>query len=63
MIYLVNRPDSIASFRAHAAKISIIAPQTFSIDLQGRVFVGSYDIDDDREQITSGTIGVGINWF
>jgi spore germination protein YaaH len=35
LMYLVNRPDSIASFRAHAAKISIIAPQTFSMDAQG----------------------------
>jgi hypothetical protein len=33
----VNRPVSIASFRAHAAKISIIAPQTFSMDAQGFV--------------------------
>jgi hypothetical protein len=37
LMYLVNRPDSIASFRAHAAKISIIAPQTFSMDAQGFV--------------------------
>src|SRR5215471_1329911 len=37
LIYLVNRPDSIESFRAHAAKISIIAPQTFSMDAQGFV--------------------------
>src|SRR5205823_3735977 len=29
LIYLVNRPDCIASFQAHADKISIIAPQTF----------------------------------
>src|SRR5215471_18866348 len=37
LIYLVNGPDSVASFRAHAAKISIIAPQTFSMDAQGFV--------------------------
>lgn len=35
LMYLVNRPVSIASFRAHAEKISIIAPQTFSMDAQG----------------------------
>jgi len=35
LMYLVNRPDSIASFRAHADQISIIAPQTFSMDAQG----------------------------
>ena len=38
LMYLVNRPDSIASFRAHADKVSIIAPQTFSMDAQG--FIG-----------------------
>ena len=37
-MYLVNRPDSIASFREHAEKVSIIAPQTFSMDAQG--FIG-----------------------
>lgn len=37
LMYLVNRPDSIASFRAHADRISIIAPQTFAMDAQGFV--------------------------
>jgi spore germination protein YaaH len=37
LMYLVNRPDSIASFRAHAEKISIVAPQTFYMDAQGFV--------------------------
>ena len=35
LMYLVNRPDSIASFRTHADKVSIIAPQTFSMDDKG----------------------------
>lgn len=35
LMYLVNRPDAIADFRAHADRISIIAPQTFSMDAQG----------------------------
>ena len=35
LLYLVNRPDSIASFRDHAAKVSIVAPQTFSMDSDG----------------------------
>src|SRR6185503_1141667 len=35
LIYLVNRPDSIESFRKNAGKISIIAPQTFYMDAQG----------------------------
>jgi spore germination protein YaaH len=38
LMYLVNRPESIASFREHADKISIVAPQTFSMDAQG--FIG-----------------------
>jgi spore germination protein YaaH len=36
-MYLVNRPDSIASFRRNAERISIVAPQTFSMDAQGFV--------------------------
>ncbi len=35
LMYLVNRPDSIADFKAHARKISIIAPQTFTMDAHG----------------------------
>jgi spore germination protein YaaH len=35
LMYLVNRPVSIADFEAHADKVSIIAPQTFSMDAQG----------------------------
>lgn len=37
LIYLVNRPAAIESFRQHADRISIIAPQTFSMDAQGFV--------------------------
>ena len=37
LIYLVNNPSSIASFRAHADRVSIIAPQTFSMDAHGFV--------------------------
>jgi spore germination protein YaaH len=37
LMYLVNRPDSIASFRAHAERISIVAPQTFTMDERGFV--------------------------
>jgi spore germination protein YaaH len=37
LMYLVNRPDSIASFHAHADRISIIAPQSFSMDEHGFV--------------------------
>jgi spore germination protein YaaH len=37
LIYLVNNSTSIASFRDHADRISIIAPQTFYMDAQGFV--------------------------
>jgi spore germination protein YaaH len=37
LIYLVNSPASIASFRDHAERVSIIAPQTFYMDAQGFV--------------------------
>jgi spore germination protein YaaH len=35
LMYLVNRADAIADFRAHAEQTSIIAPQTFSMDAKG----------------------------
>lgn len=38
LMYLVNRPDSIASFRDQARSVSIIAPQCFYMDADG--FVG-----------------------
>jgi len=37
VLYLVDRPDSLASFRAHARQISIIAPQSLHMDAQGFV--------------------------
>lgn len=39
----------------------LLSAQRFSVDLQGRLLAGSYDGID--QQITSGSIGVGINWF
>jgi spore germination protein YaaH len=38
LMYLVNRPDSVESFRQHAKQISIIAPQCFSMQAGGFVF-------------------------
>ncbi len=37
LMYLVNRPESISSFGAHAGQVSIIAPQCFSMDADGFV--------------------------
>jgi hypothetical protein len=39
----------------------IASGRDLAIDLQGRYIVGSYDGID--EQISSGTIGIGINWY
>jgi outer membrane protein with beta-barrel domain len=39
----------------------LLSARRFSIDLQGRIITGSYHGIDD--QVTSGTIGVGVNWF
>jgi len=39
----------------------LLSSQRFSVDLQGRLLGGMYDGID--QQITSGSIGVGINWF
>ncbi|MGH9536014.1 MAG: glycosyl hydrolase family 18 protein [Terriglobales bacterium] len=38
VMYIVNQPDSIASFAAHADEVSIAAPQSFVLDAAG--FVG-----------------------
>jgi hypothetical protein len=39
----------------------LLSAPRFSIDVQGRIITGSYDSVDDH--VTSGTIGLGINWF
>jgi hypothetical protein len=44
-----------------AAGVELLQRRDFAIDLQGRVLVGSYEAIDDT--ITSGTIGVGFNWY
>jgi hypothetical protein len=39
----------------------LLSARHYSVDLQGRLLIGNYD--GINEQISSGTIGVGINWF
>lgn len=39
----------------------LLSARAFSVDLQGRILVGSYEGLDN--QITASSIGVGINWF
>ena len=44
-----------------AAGFELFSSRSLSVDLQGRLLNGSYEGVDDN--ITAGTIGVGINWF
>ena len=39
----------------------LMSARNFAVDLQGRLIQGSYDGLNDR--VTSGTVGVGINWY
>lgn len=39
----------------------VLSARNFSIDLQGRLVSGSYDSFD--QNVTSGSVGVGFNWF
>ena len=39
----------------------LLSARFFAVDLQGRIIEGSYHGLDDH--ITSGTIGVGLNWY
>ncbi|HRC58301.1 MAG TPA: hypothetical protein PKU97_20395 [Kofleriaceae bacterium] len=43
------------------AGYEILAGRDFALDVQGRYVVGSYDGIND--QISSGTIGLGVNWY
>jgi hypothetical protein len=44
-----------------AIGFEILSARYFSLDLQGRFLNGSYDGIDNN--ITAGSIGLGINWF
>jgi hypothetical protein len=39
----------------------LLSSRFFSIDLQGRIIEGAYNSGDDH--VTSGTVGVGVNWY
>lgn len=39
----------------------LMSARNFAVDIQGRLIQGNYNGLDDR--ITSGTVGVGINWY
>jgi len=61
--YYEDSSENIANGTALllGAGYEFYARQDFSVDLQGRLFVGSYDSLEDH--ITSGTIGLGFNFF
>lgn len=40
LFYLLDNPDSFASFKAHANRISIVAPSTYDVDQYGTVSGG-----------------------
>jgi hypothetical protein len=44
-----------------AAGFELMSARNFAVDLQGRLIRGQYDSFNDS--VTSGTIGVGINWY
>lgn len=44
-----------------AIGVELLSARNFSFDLQGRVIQARYNSLDDT--ITSGTVGVGINWY
>ena len=44
-----------------AVGFELLSARWFSIDLQGRLINGSYDSIDNN--VTAGSIGVGINWY
>jgi hypothetical protein len=41
----------------------LLSARNFAVDLQGRLSEGAYSNNGNSENITSGTIGVGINWY
>jgi hypothetical protein len=44
-----------------AIGVELLSARNFAVELQGRVIEGSYNSLDDN--VTSGTIGLGINWY
>jgi hypothetical protein len=44
-----------------AIGFEILSARNFALDLQGRIIEGTYNGGDDH--LTSGTIGLGINWY
>ena len=44
-----------------AIGVELLSARNFALELQGRVIEGSYNSLNDN--VTSGTVGFGINWY
>lgn len=44
-----------------AIGVELLSARNFALELQGRIIEGTYNRGDDH--LTSGTIGLGINWY
>jgi hypothetical protein len=44
-----------------AVGIELLSARNFALELQGRIIEGIYD--STHENVTSGTIGLGLNWY
>ena len=63
-LYADNSYDASTSERrrGHGWRgFEVFSARNFAVDLQGRIIQGSYNSLDDS--VTSGTVGVGINWY
>jgi hypothetical protein len=44
-----------------AIGVELMSARNFALELQGRLIEGTYNSGDDH--LTSGTIGIGVNWY
>ena len=44
-----------------AVGVELLSARNFALELQGRLIEGTYNSGDDH--VTSGTIGLGLNWY
>ena len=44
-----------------AVGFEVMSARNFAVDLQGRLNLGGFNSLDDK--VTSGSVGVGINWY
>ena len=43
--------------------VELLSARRFAIELQGRLTEGVYHYDNGTDNVTSGTIGIGFNWY